>query len=270
MGHFFGGYTASALRSVLVVALLLPFAAAYRKLEPLNLRKTWPYVLGIFLASLFIWGPLYFAILQAGVGISLAINYACIVIGMFFFGWLLARERFTRDKAISAMMGLTGVALVFSPNVESFGWLALAGAAISGFATAANMVISKQIPYNATQATLVLWTVSIVANFIMAAIFTEAFPAVSLHAEWLFLVAFAVASVIASWSFVRGLKLIDAGVAGILGLLEIVFGVMFGMLFFAEKPSAITLAGVTIIILATSIPYLRELKTKRSQTKTAR
>ena len=36
MGNFFGGYTASALRSVVVVLILLPIAIVYSQLEPLN------------------------------------------------------------------------------------------------------------------------------------------------------------------------------------------------------------------------------------------
>src|ERR1700741_2496517 len=73
MGDFFGGYTASALRSVLVLLILLPIALVYRKLEPLNLKQNWRYIAGMLVASLFTWGPLYYAILHAGVGISLAI-----------------------------------------------------------------------------------------------------------------------------------------------------------------------------------------------------
>jgi drug/metabolite transporter (DMT)-like permease len=124
MGNFFGGYTASAWRSVLVVALLAPFAVAYKKLGPLNLKQTWPYILGMIVASFFIWGPLYYAILHAGIGISLAINYASIVLGMFFFGWLWAHERFTKDKLLSAILGLTGIALVFRRVQKALaGWL---------------------------------------------------------------------------------------------------------------------------------------------------
>jgi drug/metabolite transporter (DMT)-like permease len=266
MGNFFGGYTASALRSVLVVIMLAPFAIAFKKLGPLNFKKTWPYIVGMIIASFFIWGPLYYAILHAGIGISLAINYACIVIGMFFFGWLLVGERFTKDKLTSAVLGLAGIALVFSPNTAGFGMLALTAAALSGFATAGNMILSKQIPFNATQTTLILWVTSIIANFIMVFLFRESIPTIGLHAQWLYLILFAVASIIASWSFVRGLKMVDAGIAGILGLLEIVFGVIFGIIFFAEKPDALAVLGVTIIIVAAAIPYLHELSGKRAKT----
>lgn len=104
MGDFFGGYTASALRSVLVLLILAPFAFILHKFEPLRLKKNWKYIAGMLFFSFFIWGPLYYSILHAGVGLALTVAYASIVIGMFFFGWLMAGEKFTKDKAISACL----------------------------------------------------------------------------------------------------------------------------------------------------------------------
>jgi len=106
MGNFFDGYTASALRSVLVVLFLGVIALIYRKFEPLNLKTNSPYILGMVFASLFTWGPLYFAILEAGVGVALTVTYASIVIGMLFFGRLLTNEKFSKDKILSTVFGI--------------------------------------------------------------------------------------------------------------------------------------------------------------------
>ncbi len=266
LGTAFNGYTASAIRSVLVLFLFLPIAAAYHKFEPLRLRKNWHYIAGMFVGSLINWGPLYYAILHAGVGVSLAVSYACIVIGMFLFGWMFAGEHFTRDKAISAILGIAGLALIFSPNISSLGLLALGAAAVSGLSSAWNSVFAKKISYNATQSTITLWGVSLAANGIMAVFFTKAFPVINGHSA-LVLVVFAIASICASWSFVRGVKLVDAGAAGILGLLEIVFGILFGVLIFNEKPAAIELIGASIIILAAAIPYVKDFNLKRGTLK---
>jgi drug/metabolite transporter (DMT)-like permease len=263
MGDFFGGYTASALRSVLVLIMLAPLALAYRQLGPVNWRQNWRYLAGLVLSASLVWGPFYYAILHAGVGISLAINYASMVMGMFFFGWLLAGERFTKDKGLSAVLGFVGLWLIFAPSVSGLGWLALGAALISGLGSAAHYVIAKQLPYNATQSTVSVWTASVVANIPMAFLFHEPRPTIGLHMPWLYLVVFAGASIIASWTFVKGVKLIDAGAAGILGLLEIVFGVAFGAIIFGERPGLIVLLGVGAIILAAGIPYLKDYNAKR-------
>ncbi len=263
MGDFFNGYSASALRSLLVLVILMPIALWHRKLQPLRIGQNWKYMLGMLIASLFTWGPLYYAILNAGVGISLAIAYASIVVGSFFFGWLIANERFTMDKAISSVLGITGLALIFSPSTSTLGWLALVGAAVSGLSAAANIVFSKKIHYNATQSTIVLWVASVVANFIMVFALGKHFPTFSWHIEWFYLILFAIASVISSWSETAGVKLIEAGAAGVLGLMEIVFGVLFGILFFSERPSIIALLGMGVIILAAAIPYFKDYNSQR-------
>jgi len=96
MGGYFEGYTASAWRSMVVLLILLPPAVFYRQLQPLNLKQNWRYATLMLIAALFTWGPLYYAILHAGVGLSLAVSYASIVLGTFVFGWLLGGERFTK------------------------------------------------------------------------------------------------------------------------------------------------------------------------------
>lgn len=262
MGDFFDGYTASALRSVLVLIILVPIAAVYRKLEPLRLKRNWRYMGGMVIASLFTWGPLYYAFLHAGVGISLAIAYAGIVIGSFFFGWLFANERFTSDKAVSAVLGIIGLALIFSPSMASLGGLALVGALVSGLSGAANAVFGKLIHYKATQSTIVLWTASVFANVLMAFLLGKSYPAFGWHIQWFYLLIFAVASVIASWSAVKGMKLIDVGAAGVLGLLEIVFGVIFGVVLFKERLGGVVLVGMAVIIAAAAIPYIKDYKAK--------
>ena len=264
MGNFFGGYTASALRSVLVLLILVPIALFYRQLGKIDWRQNWRYFAGMVVASAFVWGPLYFAILEAGVGISLAITYAGIVSGMFIFGWLFAGERLTRDKWISIALGLVGLWLVFSPTIASgFGWLALVAALVSGLSSAANSVIAKKMPLNATQATVFLWFASVIANIPMAFVLREDMPSVGWHMEWVYLVIFAVASIIASWAFIKGVKLIEAGAAGVIGLLEIVFGVLFGVVFFSEQPGLMVLSGVAVIIVAAAIPYIKDYNARR-------
>lgn len=264
MGDFFGGYTASALRSVLVLLILVPIALSYRQLGKIEWRQNWQYFGGMVVASTLIWGPLYFAILEAGVGISLAINYAGIVSGMFIFGWLFAGERLMRDKWISIVLGLVGLWLVFSPTIASgFGWLALVAALVSGLGSAANSVIAKKMPLNAAQATVLLWLASVIANIPMAFVLRENIPSIGWHIEWVYLVIFAIASIIASWAFIRGVKLIEAGAAGVIGLLEIVFGVLFGVFFFSERPGLVVLAGVTIILVAAAVPYFKDYNAKR-------
>lgn len=263
MGDFFDGYTATIFRSIIVVTILVIIAVKLKHFEPLKLRRNWPWVAGMLVASVFTWGTLYYAILHAGVGISLAIAYASTVIGMFFFGRVFSNERFTKDKALSTLLGIIGLALVFSPSAHSLGLLSLACAAISGLSSAANGVFVQHIHYDTTQSAITLWIAGIVSNLAVVIVLSSPWPSFTWHIQWLYLVIFSIVSVIASWTFIRGLKLIEAGAAGILGLTEIVFGVLFGILFFNEKLGLVVSMGIIMIMLAAAIPYIKDYDSKR-------
>src|SRR6266576_1889401 len=70
LGNFLGGYTASALRSVLVLIILSPIAAVYRKWQPIDWRHNRRYLIGMTVSSLFTWGPLFYAVMHAGVAVA--------------------------------------------------------------------------------------------------------------------------------------------------------------------------------------------------------
>lgn len=266
MGDFFGGYTASALRSILVLIILLPVIYFGRKFEPLNLKNNWKKLLSMVLISALIWGLLYYSVLKVGIGISSTVNYAAIVIGMVFFGKLLLGEKITSTKIGSVSIGMFGLMLIF---VQTFSGqidiLALIAAIVSGLAIAANTLVAKQLPYNTTQTTFVLWGASVIANVPMIFILNETLPQVGFYAEWFYLIVFAICSILASWTLLKGLKYIDAGFAGILGLLEIVFGVLFGIIIFQERIETLTFIGIIIILLASAFPYLASKFNRSSQ-----
>lgn len=114
LGNSFDGFSSTIFRSIFVVLALMPVVMATKTWKRIQWRRDWKYLAGMVVASSLVWGPLYYAILHLGIGISAAVNYAAIVIGMFVFGWLLAQESLTRDKLVSCALGLIGLALVFA------------------------------------------------------------------------------------------------------------------------------------------------------------
>lgn len=259
-GDHFGGYTASAFRSVLVVLILVPMALLLKKFEPVKFKKNWKYLFGLFFFSFFIWGPLYYAVLHAGVALSLTVNYACLALGMLVFGRIFLKERLTRAKILSIALGITGLAMTFSPDDAQIVWIALGAAALSGFASAAIALIIKVSQYGPTQITLFSWVASILANTLMAVVIGETISSGVEYSHLFYFLLFAIASVAASLSLAKGVKLIESGLAGILGLLEIVFGILFGVFLFGERPGLLALTGAVLIIISAILPNLNNKK----------
>lgn len=260
MGDYFGDFTQAVLRSAIVVAILFPIAKYKKQITKIYWAKHYKYFVGIFIATILINAPLYYAIQKAGIGLGIGVSYAGIVIGAFFFGYLVGKEKYTLDKFIATLLGIAGLTIIFIPNVETFGFLAMVAALVSGLAAGLCVVLNKNMPYNATQTTVTTWAITIVSNIIFIFIFNESVPKVQVDIHWLYLFIFAITSLIASWMVISGVKLIDAGAAGILGLLEIVFGVLFGMLFFDEELTLMISVGMALIVFAAAIPYFLEYR----------
>lgn len=263
MGDFFGSFGASALRCTLVVVLLVIIAVARKELQKIHWKRDYKWFLVMMISAIFVSGPLYYAVLRGGIGVSLGLAYIGIVIGMFICGKLFLGEQYTKDKLIATVLGVIGIALVFLPNIAVAGWLALSAALASGLATAANMSATKRIPYNGSQSAIIVWLPGIIVNIPIAFLLGEHAPVLGWHAEWFYLLGYVFTSLIASWTFIQGLKLVEAGAAGILGLLEVVFAVIFGVVFFHEHPGIVVLLGVTSIILAAAIPYVKDYNAKK-------
>jgi drug/metabolite transporter (DMT)-like permease len=255
MGDGFGSFIQAVLRASLVVMLLLPIVMWRNELSKIFWRRDAWLITGLFVSSLLIAAPLYYAVLNAGVGLGLGIAYAGIVLGAFLFGWLFDNERYTKDKWVSTVLGLVGLGFVFTPNLEALGFLAMGAALLSGIASGLKMVVSKKLQYSASQTALMTWIATALVNIPFVFIAGEQMPAMS--ANWIYLVFFSIASLAASWTLIAGLKLIEAGKAGILGLCEIVFGIVYGLIFFHERPSALSLVGMAIIMAAAAIPYVQ-------------
>lgn len=217
------------------------------------------------LASTLVWGPLYWSVLEVGIGMALSVNYSAIVIGFLFFGWLLTGESLSRIKLTAAALGILGTGLVFVPTVTgTVAFLPLVAAFVSGLVISVNTIWAKQLTYGTTQSAIFLWLTSVVANIPLAFILQEPVPVFEFRMEWLYLLLFGIASVLSSWLLLRGMKYVEAGLAGILGLLEIVFGVIFGMLLFNEELEIIALMGIGVILVAAGLPYLLEQFSRRS------
>jgi len=266
MGDSFGDYQQAVARSLVVVAVMLPIAIRRKELARLRWGRDWQWFLFSMVSSALIAGPMYYAVLRVGIGLSAGLQYAGIVLGMFFFGWLFSRERYTARKFIATALAFAGLGCIFAPSIHLASLLPLLAALGSGFATGLNVVSSQKMPYSASQTTVIAWTGGVLGNIGMVYLAGETHHHIAFGVSWLYVALFGLTSVAASWSVIRGVKLIDAGSAGILGLLEIVFGVLFGVVFFAERPSIVALAGMAVIMLAASIPYFDHLKARAKRT----
>ncbi len=262
---YFPEFMLAVLRSSLVVIFLLPFVIYKKQLTKIYFKRDSKLFIYLLISGLMVPAPFVYAVQEIGIGLSLAIVYAGIVIGALFFGKVMTNEIITKEKWVAVLFGFVGLYLVLAQTTEQFGFLGGAAALISGVGVGLNMVVNKKMPYSASQTTVQSWIATAVVNIPFAFITSE-HVASSFKIENLFyLIVFSIASLIASYLVIKGLKMIDAGVASLLGLLEIIFGVFFGVVFYDERLKFIVLVGMSLILMAAAIPYLEHYINKNPQ-----
>lgn len=126
-------------------------------------------------------------------------------------------------------------------------------------------LISKK--FSSIQISTIIWTSSFLVCLPMSFLLNERqiIPTIDVH--WISMLIFAVAGLLAFYLLVEGYKKVDATIGGLIGLLEVVFGILFGFLFFKEALTADIIIGSLIILIAAMLPNIKKLQprlTKRA------
>lgn len=265
LGSDFGVFFQGWVRAFLVLLVLISVAYFTREWKPLtkaDLRLyAWPCGFGIFSQA-----PIYYAFQHSGVGIASLIFFAASLIAAYVIGYLMLREEFTAVKVLSFILALFGLALTFYHSLGTFSFLALTLAGVNGFSSGAEVSTTKLVPpqFSAIQTSIMVWGAIFITHLPVSLLLgeTQVVPQFNIH--WLAMLGFTFAGVLAFWLVVEGYKYVEASIGGLIGLLEIVFAILFGTLVFSEQLHLVTILGASIIILAAAMPHTVDiLKSKR-------
>jgi drug/metabolite transporter (DMT)-like permease len=111
------------------------------------------------------------------------------------------------------------------------------------------------------------WLIIIPTNGLISVLAGEVQHMPSFNIVWLYQIGYAVAGIIGFWAVIQGVKYIEASIGGLLGLLEIIFSIAFGVLIFKEVLTTKIIIGGFIIILASALPHIVTLFKKQDQSK---
>lgn len=263
MGDSFDPFSQAALRSLLIISVLgLILAAKKQSLLP-NFKRDWKLLLLFLLAGLLIAGPSYYSVNAIGVGLSTLIFYVSLLLTMFIFDIVRDKKERTFINAVAIGLAIGGMILVTNFYSTQLNWLGIVAAVVSGFGVGVDLIVSKYLKASTIHIALWTWSAAAISNVIIVLLIGATVPATSSYGLWSIVVLFAATSLFSSYFSISGVKLINAGLAGLLGLLEIVFAIIFGIVLFDEPLTRVILLGSVCIIIAAAIPDAHLLWTKR-------
>jgi drug/metabolite transporter (DMT)-like permease len=267
MGDSFGPFYQAWVRSLLIMAIMTPFMLRTRSFKKIARRDWRP--LGIFIAfCVCTQAPLYYAFNNAPIGTVQLAFYSMFVIAAYLVGRLYLGETITRVKLASMILAFVGLAFVFGHAVIAFAPLGLLLAMFNGFASGAETTSTKLLSDKYPPALIVFWgwVFTFALHLPVSLIIGEEQVAVQFNQAWLWLVVYPFVNAAAFWLPVHGFRHVDASIGSLVGLSEVIFGVVFGAIIFDEVLSwGIYLGGVLIICAAMLPDVLNIIHHKRTK-----
>lgn len=260
-GVFFQGY----VRAIMVLLFLIPLCIYFKSWVKIEKRDYKSFALFSFFI-VFTQAPLYYAFQHSGVGIASLVFFATYLITQYIFGGLFLGEKIGKIKAISFILAIIGLLFVFNTSVGIFSLFALAMASINGMASGSEIASTKLIrkEFGIIQTSIVGWLAIVITHLPISLLIGEKqiIPTISVH--WIAMLCFAISGMLAFMFVVYGYKIVEASIGGLIGLLEIVFAIIFGAMVFGEKITNSIVFGSFIILCSAMLPYLVEIYSKKT------
>ncbi len=266
IGSDFGVFYQGWVRSALVLLVLIPIIFVTRSYKKVD-KKDRKWILIPILFGTVTQAPLYYAFNNMDIGTATLVFYALFVITSYLIGVIFLQEHITKAKLLSLALAFVGLLLVFGVSVASFSLAALLLAALNGIASGGEVSTTKKSTqkYSSLQIGMYIWIGILVTHLPLSLFLGEKQVIPEFNFVWFSMISFAFVGLFAFWLVVEGFKYADASIGSLIGLLEILFGVFFGILFFHEHLTPGIIAGGVLIILAGMLPDLITIVQKRTK-----
>jgi drug/metabolite transporter (DMT)-like permease len=239
---------------------MLPFMLKTHSFQKIK-RQDWP-ALAVFIAfCVCTQVPIYYAFNHAPIGTVQLIFYSMFVITAYIVGRFYLDETITKIKLLSMGLAFVGLALVFGTAVFTFAPLGLGLALLNGVASGGEVSSSKKIEDKYSPSLVVFWgwVFTLVIHLPISLLIGEKQVPVAFDNAWLWLVVYSFVNAAAFWLVIVGFRYVDASIGSLIGLMEVVFAVIFGAVIFHEVLNFNVYAGGILILLAAMLPDLINL-----------
>jgi len=252
MGNFFQGWT----RAVIILVLIVPLVLWRREVvKILPQDRKWLFVFLAFTSMT--QAPIFYAFNHMDIGTASLLFFVSMFLTMNIVGLSFFKEKLDAAKVLAVVAAIIGMYLVFSFSIASFTILAAMMAILNGVASGGEVAFSKKLSsnYSPLYLTLLSWVIILITNSILSVVLGESQIAPSLSMTWFWQLCYSIVSLFAFWLVIEGFKRVDATIGSLVGLLEIVFSVLFGILLFSETLTASVAVGGLLIICAAALPH---------------
>ena len=265
MGVFFQGWS----RGLIIAIALFPILYAKKLIVPIK-REDRRWLIVFLLFTSLTQAPLFYAFTHMDIGSATLLFFVSMLLTMYAVGFFFLGERMTWVKIASFALACVGMYFIFSFSLIAFTLVAALMAMLNGVASGGEISFSKKFSgsYSTLYITWLSWIIIVLTNAPISVLLGEVQLVPSFNFVWLWQAGYTIASMLAFWLIIEGLKYVEAGIGGLLGLLEIVFSIALGVVLFSEEITALVAIGSAFILVAAALPHLQDLIVRRASART--
>ncbi len=254
------------IRCLLIAGILGVIGLIRKEFKPIKKEDVkWFAAMGFF--SIFSIAPIVYAFRYLEIGTASFLFYAAYTIATYIFGRIFFAEKLTSIKIISLVLSFIGLLLIFSIKFSSELLLPVLMAILNGVATSGEITFSKKVSdkYSNNQIVVSLFLLIAISHFFVSLFLGEHQNMEILTKSFFILAGFILAAIIATIAIVEGFKYLEPSIGAIIGLMEIIFSVIFGIIFFSESLTIPMLVGGILIVTAVALPDIVALLAKNKK-----
>ncbi|OGK29251.1 hypothetical protein A3D06_00815 [Candidatus Roizmanbacteria bacterium RIFCSPHIGHO2_02_FULL_40_9] len=254
MMDFFAEFNQAWIRALMILIVLVPFGIITKSFKKIQ-KADWKWFLVMSLAGGFNQAPIFYGFKHLPVGTATLLFFTMLTIGSYIIGKVFFNENLTRIKYFSLGLALIGLSIIYTFSLTADQILPAIFISLAGFMGACVVVFSKKVSskYSEIQILTSLFVVMLLVNVVVSRVLGESIPLAEVSRAWFAQVGYAIAMLIANGAVVVGFRYLEPSIGGIIGLLEVVFGVLFGIIVFHEPLTAQLLVGSMLIILSAGL-----------------
>lgn len=248
----FDGYSQAYVRGIILLLMLIPFGLytkGFKKINPKDL--IW---FGIFsICAGFNQSPYFYGFTHLSIGTATLLFYLMFTISAYILGPIFFKEKLTKVKYGSLALAMLGLFIIYKFALLPDQIMPALATLLAGFMGGSEVVLSKKISsrYSQTQLLVSCFGVMAAGNAFLSFVFGGSIPTITNWIAWGGEIGYVFAMLLAMVTVLIGFKYLEPSVGGLIGLLEVIFAAIFGILFFGEHLTfQLVIGGICIIAAA--------------------
>ncbi len=257
MANYFGEFSQAWTRALVLLIGTLILNFFFKFFKPIN-KKDWIWFGVIALMGLN-QAPYFYGFKYLNVGTATLMFYAALLVGGYVIGRFGFGEKITKIKWVSLILAILGMLTIYQLSLNSGQLLAVGLTILAGLMGAGGVCFTKKLSGNYPEIQIMTsYFISItVVNFIISMIVGDALPKLGFNTPWLAQFGYLVAFLVANLAVIEGYKHLEPSIGSLIGLVEIIFGVLFGVVFFGEQLGLGIILGSILILVAAVLPNIK-------------